>query len=195
MLTLDRTTLFYFSLRDRDFKKNHEGLIQDWATKIPRNAKPGGTHSKATPSLTQGSTRSSHAPPSTQSAINAVAVKISNHDDSIKIAEGGLSDVDETKGNERDAAIKSPPKGKQRITSSVSYHSPFVVLTYILYHVTGPSKSRRLATAHHPTAQTAHKAFKQQAAERVARGWHMVQEDHPIYFSLGQYSGKYLGNS
>jgi len=157
MLTLDPTTLFYFSLRDLDFKNNHAGLIQDWATKIPHNAKPGSTRSKATPSLTHGSTRSSHAPPLTRSALNTV--KISDPDDGIKIAEGGLSDIDETKGYERDAAIKSPPKGKQRITSSVSdqllpHHSHLHI-----YHVTGPGKSRRLTTAY-PT-QTAHEAFKQ----------------------------------
>jgi hypothetical protein len=157
MLTLDRTTLFYFSLRDLD---DHVGLVQDWVTKVPCNAKPGSTHSKATPSLTLGSTRSSHASPSTRSALNTV--KISDHDNGIKIAKGGLLDVDETKGNERDATIKSPLKGKQRITSSVSdllpHHSHLQ-----LYHVTGHGKSRRLATAH-PTTQTAHEAFKQQAA-------------------------------
>jgi hypothetical protein len=112
------------------------GLIQDWATKIPHNAKPGSTHSKATPLLTYGSTCSSHAPPSTWSALNTV--KISNHDNGIKIAKGGLSDIDETKGNEQDTAIKSPPKGKQSITSSVSellpHHSH-------LHYVTGPGKS------------------------------------------------------
>jgi hypothetical protein len=118
MLTLDRTTLFYFSLRDLDEKNKHSGLIKDWATKIPRNAKPGSsTH---TPSLTHGSTRSSHAASSIRSALNTV--KISNHDDGVEIAEGGLSDLDETIGNERDAAVKSPPKGKQRISSAVSHH-------------------------------------------------------------------------
>ena len=161
MLTLDPTTLFYFSLRDLDFKNNHAGLIQDWATKIPRNAKPESTRSKATPSLTHGSTRSSHAPPSARSALNTV--KIGEHDDSIKIAEGGLSDVDETKGDERDAAIKSPPKGTRRITSSVSDRILQRHSHLQLYHVTGPGKSRRLTTAH-PTTQTAHKAFEQQAA-------------------------------
>jgi|SRR5882762_1931266 len=129
MLTLDPTTLFYFSLRDLNFKNNHAGLIQDWATKIPHNAKPGSTHSKATPSLTRGSTCSSHAPPSTRSALNTV--KISDHDDSIKIA----------KGYERDAAIKSPPKGKQRITSSVSDQLLPRHSHLYLYHVTGPGKS------------------------------------------------------
>ena len=157
MLTLDLITLFYFSLRDLDFKKNYAGLIQDWATKIPHNAKRGSTHSKATPSLTHGSTHSYHAPPSTWSALNTV--KISDHDDSIKIAEGGLLDIDETKGYERDAAIKSPPKGKQRITSSVSDQLLPRHSHLHLYHVTGPGKSRRLTTVY-PT-QTAHKAFEQ----------------------------------
>jgi hypothetical protein len=98
MLTLDLTTLFYLSLRDLDFKNNHAGLIRDWATEIPHNVKPGSTHSKATPLFTHGSTRSSQAPPLTQSALNTV--KISNHDDGIKITKGGLLDIDETKGYE-----------------------------------------------------------------------------------------------
>jgi hypothetical protein len=117
MLTLDRTTLFYFSLRDLDEKNKHSGFIKDWATKIPRNAKPGSTH---TPSLTHGSTRSSHAASSIRSALNTV--KISNYDNGVEIAEGGLSDLDETIGNEQGAAVKSPLKGKQRISSAVSHH-------------------------------------------------------------------------
>ena len=32
---------------------------------------------------------------------------------------GGLSENDETNGEEREVAIKSPPKGKKRITSEV----------------------------------------------------------------------------
>jgi hypothetical protein len=129
MLTLNPTTLFYFSLRDLDGKDKNTGLIKDWAKQIPHNVKPGSTHSKLTPSLTQGSTRSSHAPPSTWSALNTV--KISHLDDGIEITEGNLSDFDKIKGNEWDAAIKSPPKGKQRITSSVSYHLSCSLLNYI----------------------------------------------------------------
>jgi hypothetical protein len=98
MLTLDPTTSFYFSLRDLNFKNNHAGLIQDWAATILHNAKLGSTRSKATPLLTHGSTWSSHAPPLTRSALNTI--KISDHDDSIKIAEGSLLDIDETKGYE-----------------------------------------------------------------------------------------------
>jgi len=46
----------------------------------------------------------------------------------IEIAELGLSDEDETKGLERDAAIMSPPKGKKHINSSVGnilFYPPF----------------------------------------------------------------------
>jgi hypothetical protein len=99
MLTLDRTTLFYFSLRDDT--ANHEGLIEDWAAKVPHNARPGRSRSKATPSLTCGSTRGSYAPPSTRSALNSIT--ISDRDDGIKVVEGGLSDADETRGVEREA--------------------------------------------------------------------------------------------
>jgi hypothetical protein len=34
--------------------------------------------------------------------------------------DGGLSDNDERRGEEREAAINSPPKGKKRVTSEVS---------------------------------------------------------------------------
>jgi hypothetical protein len=93
MLTLDPTTLFYFSLRDGNC--NHEGLIQDWAANIPHNAKPGSSHRKATPSLTHGSTSGSCPPLSTQSTLNSV--KISG---GIQIDKGGLSDADKTRGCE-----------------------------------------------------------------------------------------------
>jgi hypothetical protein len=42
---------------------------------------------------------------------------LSLHDD------GGLSDNDETKGAERDVAIKSPVKGKKRANNEVGYVS------------------------------------------------------------------------
>jgi hypothetical protein len=45
--------------------------------------------------------------------------------DSINIYDGGLSDRDETRGHERDAAVFSPPKGKIRLNSEVS------ILSYI----------------------------------------------------------------
>jgi hypothetical protein len=35
MLTLDTTTLFYFSLRDLDGKDKNTSLIKDWAKQIP----------------------------------------------------------------------------------------------------------------------------------------------------------------
>ncbi|KIM89612.1 hypothetical protein PILCRDRAFT_84589 [Piloderma croceum F 1598] len=58
----------------------------------------------------------SHAASLIWSALNTV--KISNHDNGIEIAKGGLLDFDEMIGNERDAAIKSPQKSKQRISST-----------------------------------------------------------------------------
>jgi hypothetical protein len=79
--------------------------------------------------------------------------------DSIEIAKDGLLDFDETKGNERDAAIKSPPKGKQRILSSVSHHLSHSPIIYILCHVTGPGEGQRLTKAHYPTNQTVCKAY------------------------------------
>jgi hypothetical protein len=46
--------------------------------------------------------------------------------DSINIHNGGLSDHDEIRGRERDAAVFSPPKGKIFLNSEVS------ILSYIV---------------------------------------------------------------
>ena len=63
-------------------------------------------------------------------------VKIISHhsSDTVKVKEerapalslynnGGLSDNDEIKGEEREVAIKSPPKGKRRMNSEVFFFS------------------------------------------------------------------------
>lgn len=114
--------MFYYSLRDAsstNSKDRHAGLISNWASQIPHNAKP---RSATTPSLTLGSSHStSRAPMSTHSALTN-NIKVSRRDDNFVIvdSDGGLSDRDETNGTEREVAIKSPPKGKQRVSSSVS---------------------------------------------------------------------------
>jgi hypothetical protein len=123
MLTLDQTTLFYFSLRDASSisKDKHMAAIKDWAKKVPPTAKPTGVRSTSTPSLTNGFTGTSRSVSSRSALTNQV--KISRRDDdviSIADSEGALSDRDERKGPEREAAVKSPPKGNQRVTSAVS---------------------------------------------------------------------------
>lgn len=147
MLTLDETTLYYFFLSDNasKSKKDFSSGINSWAASVPSNSRPA---SKATTNVSQrsifknstSSRSGSMLPPlthgSTRSSAHSVLttdVKIS-HDikaepqNDIEIAELGLSDEDETKGLERDAAIMSPPKGKKRINSSVGnilFYPPF----------------------------------------------------------------------
>ena len=122
MLTLDQTTLFYFSLRDcsSGTKDRHVGSFEEWASKMLKGTKPASSHNYATPSLTAGSTQPSHPPPSTQSALTN-NVKISHYDDNGEVIDSGFPDLDKTKGSEREAAINSPLKGKCRISSSVSH--------------------------------------------------------------------------
>jgi hypothetical protein len=51
-------------------------------------------------------------------------VKVKAEPDDIVIhSDAGLSDNDETKGIEREAAVNSPLKGKKRVTSTVSFLS------------------------------------------------------------------------
>jgi hypothetical protein len=64
-----------------------------------------------------------------------VKVKAEPAPDAITIySNGGLSDNDETKGEEHEAAIKSPHKGKKRVTSEVSLLLFIVTLYYPKYY-------------------------------------------------------------
>lgn len=126
-LTLDQSTLFYWTLSDISQKKRSSTIINEWASAIPRHAK---LATKSIPSLTSRSS----APSSLTKNVNIIrhqldAVKVTAESASNAVpfdqseSMGGLSDNDEMKGEERVAAINSPPKGKKRVTSSVS---PFV---------------------------------------------------------------------
>jgi hypothetical protein len=138
-LTLDESTLFYWSLSDASHTK-HLSAIDKWASAIPgtksTSQAPKSTSSRVktvkaeVPSLTSGSSGRSYYAPS----VLSDNVKIIGHhsSDAVKVKseralalslynDGGLSDNDEIKGEEREVAIKSPPKGKKRITSEVFF--------------------------------------------------------------------------
>lgn len=120
MFTLDNTTLFYFSLSDAIApEKRHTAAIQDWAKKVPKSR---GSTLSGPRSIKSTLSRSSTRPSSSfRSALDNGFVRQSG-DNSVEVTGigGPLSDNDETKGPEREAAIKSPLKGKNRLSSSVS---------------------------------------------------------------------------
>ncbi|KAF7982132.1 hypothetical protein HWV62_29865 [Athelia sp. TMB] len=133
MLTLDRTTLFFFSLSDSykaiESSEEQSAFINDWQDKIvetkPKGAagKRGGGASKATtPALTSGTSKRSQCSkaPSSSRTASSNQVKIKNYDDyTIDDSDGLLSEKDERFGGERLLAVKSPHKGKgRRATSS-----------------------------------------------------------------------------
>ena len=130
MLTLDPSTLFYWNLSDPPPKKLKHA-VESWAKSIPLNAKPPShaPSSHVTPSLTHGSSRSTGRSVLTDAIIVTSKVarpaQIKPDPDFIDIHDGGLSDHDEIRGRERDAAVFSPPKGKVRLNSEVS------ILSYI----------------------------------------------------------------
>jgi hypothetical protein len=109
--------------------------------KSSRTTSTGHTKSDVpSPSLTAATGRSSG--PSESLLSHATGVKIVSHRqlDSAKAtvepardvmevySDGSLSDNDETKGEERLAAINSPLKGKKRVTSEVGLHFFVVVM-------------------------------------------------------------------
>jgi hypothetical protein len=134
LLTLDRSTLFYWTLSDTTLhkKRKHASAIKDWALAVPATARP---TSKApsslstksnVPLLTSGTSRSSAPSVLTDNVkiishrVNSVKVKAEPLPTLSLQVDGGLSDNDERRGEEREAAINSPPKGKKRVTSEVS---------------------------------------------------------------------------
>ena len=139
LLTLDQSTLFYWTLSDASQKKRkHSSKINEWAATIPATAKPTfqaprstSSHSKSDiPSLTSGASRSSAPSVLTDNvkiisyrASNPVKVKAEPVPELSMYDDGGLSDNDEIRGEEREVAINSPPKGKKRVTSEVSLFS------------------------------------------------------------------------
>lgn len=158
LLLLNETTLYYYFLSDRTSAADREEAfssgINRWAATIPDNAKSGNNKFASTsaskvsklsnrsgsqvPALTTATSRSSN------NSVLSKSIKISQkidvkvkdrtepHDRSIEVVElGGLEDDDETMGIEREAALKSPPKGKFRVSSAVS--NQFIYLSTSIY--------------------------------------------------------------
>jgi hypothetical protein len=135
MLTLDECTLYYFFLNS-DTEPIKKG-VKSWAAQVDEfshtskpNSKPASLKSK--PASTKSHAASSSTRISSKSTLTGtVVIKTeqkgrreplkadpSVSDDDALV--GGFEDEDETKGEERDAAIASPIKGKARLTNAVS---------------------------------------------------------------------------
>ena len=141
LLTLDESTLFYWTLSDTSYKEQeHLSAIGDWASAVPQNGskstsrapKSTSSRAKTIPSLTCGTTSGRSYIPSILS--DNVKITSRQSSDAVKVkaepvpmislySNGGLSDNDKIKGEERDFAIRSPPKGKKRITNEVFFFS------------------------------------------------------------------------
>ena len=153
LLTLDRSTLFYWGLSDSYLEKGEKNTsaLGAWAASIPSGAKPASqapsrvTTSTSTrpksivPALTSGSSRLSarsvltdeitivHHPSrggGAQSAAEQPNITVDS--------DGGLSDANEIKGEEREAAVRSPPKGKKRVNNEVSFFCWYIIITYVV---------------------------------------------------------------
>ena len=158
MLTLDQTTLYYYSLSDsasNGTSKAEKFLsgINGWAASIPRNSEPvskafskPGTNKTGTsrgdilPPLTNATTRSSASSVLTKNVTisQRTVPGVNLEPGGVSIFDGALSDKDEANGIERDAAIASPPKGKKRVTSSVSH------IFNLVFHLTRKMLHRTL---------------------------------------------------
>lgn len=133
LLTLDESTLFYWTLSDisHNTEQKNSSAIDKWAAAISNyraaSQAPRSTSSRPktdiqVPSLTTGTSSGRSYAPSVVSNNVKIFVKAEPAQATI-YNNGGLSDNDEIRGQERDFAINSPPKGKKRITSEVLFFS------------------------------------------------------------------------
>lgn len=144
MLTLDRMTLFFFSLSDSyrqaDSEEEQSALINDWSSRVvgqPNRKRAGGASKASTPTLTSGTSKPSRASKASSSSRTALnnKVKIRNSDkyDNVVDDNGGFVSEDERYSGERVLAANSPLKGKgNRVTSSVSAYY-LLALNLLIY--------------------------------------------------------------
>lgn len=142
LLILDETTLFYYNLRTKATVKDKVGLVKNWAAKLPLPNKPAPRSSASTSEKSKGSNHS--GPPNSRTTTSSTAIVIAKETlrvpskrkapvDELSTDEddnqyGGF--VDEDEEVEREAAMSSPIKGKQRLTSTVcSFKYSFLFLT------------------------------------------------------------------
>jgi hypothetical protein len=151
MLTLDPTTLFYWTISDPPPKKMKYS-IEFWAKSIPSNTKPASRAPSQANSAKMGKSSSTNRHGSTAPALTSatfcsaassvltsaititsahVPVKIKQDPDSIYTYDGGISDCEETASIERDVAHASPIKGKKRLTSKHFHCKMWRILTHL----------------------------------------------------------------
>ena len=144
MFTLDRMTLFFFSLsqsyQQADSKRDDTDKIYDWSTGVPtgRLKLGSGTASNATtPTLTSGTSKVTNASQASSKSRtthnNKVKIRVIPEDDTYGYSDGAISEKDERLGGERARAAKSPPKGQgNRPTSNVGVSFPLHPLTMLM---------------------------------------------------------------
>ena len=124
-MTLNQPTLYFQDLISNAMQKTNGGIINDWAATVSklssssRSSQLSNTdRSSHTLAFTEPSSKTSHDQCSTTSKLGAKKATDLPHDTDSG-SNGVFSDNDETVGNERDAAVNSPPKNGARATSSV----------------------------------------------------------------------------
>ena len=117
MLTLDITTLFYYTLSQKDVQKPVLGMVKEWCSIVDANSTRPSSKSGSICSLLV-KTQSSMLVSTTQPKLGP-KIATNELDDDIEYV-GGLSNEDETLGAKWEAAVTSPLKNGKRATSSVS---------------------------------------------------------------------------
>ena len=153
MLVLTETTLFYHNLRSMKISKAASGLIADWAEDTRKRSSSKSTISKgsrrgagSSAVYTASSTTAAASGRTTTSSNAAISAKNIRPKKQVEADDGvACGFLEDGEAVECEAALSSPVKGNQRLTSSVSGKIKPILL--ILKY--GRPLSR-LRTFHHP---------------------------------------------
>lgn len=140
MLTLDCSTLFYWNLASNHFAPS----VDSWAKSIATNTKPPSQAPSRAPSTTATTVTFTNASSRSESS------RVKSEPDAVDY--GGLSDHDEVRGLERDAAVMSPPKGKKRVHSEESSISSIQSYIYLIISYNRLSSSKLSQKLQRPPA-------------------------------------------
>jgi hypothetical protein len=144
LLTLDHSTLFYWTLSDASHKKwKHPSAIKEWVSESKGRTTVYASQAQASISISTRTKSAAGIPSLTSGVSRSSASVLTNNvivscraSDSVKVKtnpgsapgptvsirdDGGLSDNDELRGGEQDVAINSPIKGKRHVTSEVFF--------------------------------------------------------------------------
>jgi hypothetical protein len=124
-LRLHEGTLFYFNLRTSNAQTNEKALhVKNWADRVSHVAAStvASDRSRSTTEVSKLKSKSSSTAATMSTKSKSMTAKTADSDEELDSHQPSTLDLmeDENDDEERDAAVSSPIKGRQRLTNAVS---------------------------------------------------------------------------